>query len=171
MKRMTGALAVGPILMLCFLLATGCGEEPLKEAKPEKAENFILKDLNGVEYELAKNAGKIVVLNFFNANCGTCQQQTKELVKLNNALSNQGLVVWAVSHGDKALLETFADTYEVSYPILRDTTANLMWWNYYQSDFPTPGVYIIDKEGVILGYSYGQVVSEEELTEAVEPLL
>lgn len=170
MKGICGAFVTGGILAFSMLLMAGCNEAPA-EVGPQKTADFILKDLDGVDFQLSSSLGKVVLLNFFNATCGSCQLQTVELVELHHAVASQGLVVVGISHGPKEQLESFVDAYDVPYRVLRDTTQNLKVWNHYQGDYPTPGLYLIDKNGIIDRASFDQVVSAEALEETIQPLL
>jgi len=168
------ALAIGPILALSLMLATGCNDDPV-ELQPDKTADFILKDLNGVEFQLSNSFGKVVVLNFFNVGCSTCQQQVPQMVELHGDLHAQGLEVVGISRASEADLKAFVDAFDIPYRVLRDDTENSRIFNYYQSfqgePAPTPGIYVIDRKAKIRRVWFGEVVSVATLKETIQPLL
>ncbi|MGD9386254.1 MAG: TlpA disulfide reductase family protein, partial [Thioalkalispiraceae bacterium] len=56
-----------------------------------KAENFIIDDYDGNQYELTSSRGKWVFLHFWASWCGPCRREMPEIYKLQKQLKNKNI--------------------------------------------------------------------------------
>ncbi|HET6566837.1 MAG TPA: TlpA disulfide reductase family protein [Rhodothermales bacterium] len=156
------------VVSLLFLLVGGCDDDPTA-IQPPKTYDFKLSDLSGNEFQLSKHQGSVVIMNFFKTTCSHCQAETPDLVKLYETYKDDGLVVVGISPEPKDELKSFRDAYEITYPVLYDSTGVVS--GFYQSSRPTPGLYFVDREGIIRVSSFGQARTYEEFDAVVKSLL
>jgi cytochrome c biogenesis protein CcmG/thiol:disulfide interchange protein DsbE len=80
--------------------------------------NYTLKDMNGVDVNLASFEGKVLLLNFWATWCGPCRVEIPYLIELQQQYSND-LVVLGVSVDDTAeKLQPYATEMRINYPLL-----------------------------------------------------
>jgi peroxiredoxin len=152
------------LLFSCFLslLLFGCGTNA--DTKEVKAPDFTLQDLSGKSISLSQYAGSTVILDFWATWCPPCRMSIPELVKLQDAYRDKGLVILGISvdsaDTQNAYLLSFKEKYKINYPILRidDKTTAKYFGN---SEFSIPTLFIVNREGIVVdmqsGYSPGAV--------------
>jgi thiol-disulfide isomerase/thioredoxin len=82
---------------------------------------FTLKDMNGVDVQLASFKGKPIVLNFWATWCGPCRAEIPSLVELQTKYSADGadVVILGVSVDDPVeKLKPYAAQMKMNYPVL-----------------------------------------------------
>lgn len=163
-------------------------KEPPKEEKKDEAKaaeigkaapDFELVDLDGKKVKLTDYKGKIVVLEWFNPDCPTCDwaySKDGPLVDLPERLKKDGVVWLAVNSDNKTATEVdknknFLKEKKVSVPVLLDASGKT--GKAYGAK-TTPHCFVIDEKGV-LRYSgaldnaaYGKVKEGETKTNYVE---
>jgi thiol-disulfide isomerase/thioredoxin len=79
---------------------------------------FTLKDMNGVDVQLASFKGKVILLNFWATWCGPCRAEIPALVELQEKYKDD-LVVLGFSVDDPVeKLRPYATEYRINYPVL-----------------------------------------------------
>jgi peroxiredoxin len=128
-----------------------------------RAPGFALKDINGKVYSLALQQGHPVVLEFFAVWCPHCQAMAQVFQRLDKRYASKGVRFWQIlaspygpnynnSYGQdtstvsRVDVENFAKLYHETLPKLVDPTFKVVD-EYGINAFP--GIYIIDKNGVI----------------------
>jgi peroxiredoxin len=87
-------------------------------AKPAGLD-FIIKDMDGKDVNLAAFRGKVVLLNFWATWCGPCLQEIPGFVDLQARYRDQGLVIVGISVDDPIeRLKPFAQEFRMNYPVL-----------------------------------------------------
>ena len=81
-----------------------------------------LKALDGTVKSLADYGGKAVVLNFWATWCEPCRVEMPAMERLWQSLQEKGLVVIAIAvdKGNPRRVKSFAEKYEITFPILLD---------------------------------------------------
>lgn len=80
--------------------------------------DFTLKDMNGVDVNLASFKGKVILLNFWATWCGPCRQEIPDLVELQTQYPDD-LVVLGFSVDDPVeKLRPYAAEFKMNYPVL-----------------------------------------------------
>ena len=139
------------------------------KAKPANLD-FILKDVEGRDVNLASMKGKVVLLNFWATWCGPCKVEIPIFVELQDKYRNQGVVFVGLSVDDPPeKLRPFADQYKINYPLLigvgRDDVQDAfgpMWG--------IPVTFLISRDGKICKRQMG-IASKEQLELEIKSLL
>jgi peroxiredoxin len=136
-----------------------------------KAPAFTVRNLKGHRVQLADHKGKVVILNLWATWCGPCRVEMPGMENLYRRYRSQGLEILAVSldKGSSDKVQTFADEYQLSFPVLLDSDGQVE--SRYAS-FTIPTTYVIDKKGMVVAEVDGAKNWESEETfEALEYLL
>lgn len=80
--------------------------------------NYTLKDMNGVDVQLASFKGKVILINFWATWCGPCRLEMPDLVELQDQYADD-LVVLGISVDDTPeKMKPFAAEMKINYPLL-----------------------------------------------------
>lgn len=134
---------------------------PLYAAQNEaKAKDFNVELVSGNQFQLAKQQGKVVLLNIWATWCAPCLEETPELVDLYNKYQDQGLVILGVSIDEQGMsvVEPFIKKYEVNYPMVIDDGTIM---DKYGPTMGIPTTYIVDKKGDLRYFAVGAVTIKE----------
>lgn len=140
-------------------------------ATPKKGEKFPDLSVFGLEGNLPKLDGKVVLVDFFASWCGPCQESFPAMEKLQKDYAAKGVVIIAVNlDKKKADMEAFLKAHPVSFTILRDGSYKLV----NQVQVPTmPSSFLLDQSGKVYsvhrGFEGGKTV--KQYTDEIEALL
>ncbi|MCK4308146.1 TlpA family protein disulfide reductase [candidate division WOR-3 bacterium] len=159
------------LLLMAVLLSVSCGKKE-KEPKGTNQKNpldFTLKDLEGNEYTLSGQKGKVVIIDFWATWCRPCLQSIPIFISLYDKYKDRGLLVLGVGLDKEESLRKFAKRYNISYPILVGNQEVAR--KYGVQAIPT--TCIIDKSGNLAKKHIGlvpgmQKVLEEEIKSLLE---
>jgi cytochrome c biogenesis protein CcmG, thiol:disulfide interchange protein DsbE len=150
------------VLMLFFIPVLFWGCESNAVTKEVKAPDFALKDLDGNNVTLSQYSGNVVILDFWATWCPPCRMSIPEMVKLQEAYRDKGLVVLGISVDSSDTNDTdlsaFKAKYKMNYAILRvdEKTTTKYFGN---SEFSIPTMFVINQNGMVVdmhsGYSPG----------------
>lgn len=126
----------------------------------DEAPNFMLKDMNGVEFQLSDYKGKGVFLNFWATYCEPCKQEMPYMNNLFKEYQAEGVEILAINVGEPELrVNNFIEQYGLDFPILYDRGGTVT--KLY--DFiPLPTTFLIDENGQIVDIITG-TLSEESI--------
>ena len=95
--------------------------EPLLDGSV-RAEDFVLKDLDGRTVRFSRFRGNVVLLNFWATWCTSCLQELPALERLYRRYRARGFVVVAVSldRAPASAVRTFVKELGLSFPVLHD---------------------------------------------------
>jgi cytochrome c biogenesis protein CcmG/thiol:disulfide interchange protein DsbE len=133
------------------------------DANPKTANlNFVLKDPDGKDFNLASQKGKVILLDFWATWCPPCKVEVPWFVEFQQKYGPQGLVVIGVSVDDPAAkLKPFAQQYKVNYPLLvgegRDDIKGPRGFN---AAWGLPKTFVIGRDGKICKTHIGLSVKE-----------
>jgi cytochrome c biogenesis protein CcmG, thiol:disulfide interchange protein DsbE len=167
---------VGGILAAMVLLAALWSALGNRSAGPAVTEvnypapHFVLRTLDGKQFDLAEHRGKVVLVNFWATWCEPCKEETPALQAAHQRLAGEGLVIVGVDlfsdeqvqNRNEAAIAQFANQYGVTYPIALDETGQVA--RDYRL-YPIPVSYFIDRSGNVRYIRIGQLT-----TAAVEAL-
>ena len=136
-----------------------------------KAPAFTVRNLKGQRVQLADYKGKVIILNLWATWCGPCRVEMPGMENLYRRYRSQGLEILAVSldKGSSDKVQTFADEYRLSFPILLDSDGQV---ERLYDTHTIPTTFVVDKRGMIVAEVDGAKHWESEETfKAVEYLL
>jgi peroxiredoxin len=140
-------------LLVLFLIvfsaqAFAMGELPKMGSTSQKAIDFTLKDLNGVEKTLSDYRGKVVFLNFWATWCLPCRAEMPSMQKLHEKLKDEDFVMLAVAlDKSKSKIVDFVKQGKYTFSVLVDSE-NRVARRYRVAGIPT--TFLIDKKGMVV---------------------
>jgi len=137
----------------------------------KKAPDVVIRTLDGTEWRLADQCGKVVVMDFWAMWCGPCVGAMPEMKKLYEKYkSYRDFVMVGVSlDEEKGELVKFCEENGIDWPQLFE--ADKGWDNSVARAFEVdgiPSVWVIDKEGIVAGMD---LRGGEQIEQAVEKSL
>ena len=161
-KGFLGPAALGMTVM--WLLAA----QPLPAADASRLTGEI--DAPGLAAAIAKEKGRVVLVNFWATWCAPCRREMPALVKLQDELGGKGLQVVAVtvdteSYRDKVI--AYADTAKLNFPVWFGSTANMEPFGF---SVMLPSTAIVDRDGKIVA-RYEGVLDDAAVRKELEGLL
>jgi len=139
--------------LLALLTACDRGAAPRFVARP--APEFTVQD-EGRRVALSDLRGKVVVLNFWATWCPPCVDEMPSLVRMQQQLRSEGIVVYAVSVDvDRDAYEKFLTEYNVRELLNVRDPEQKGARTYGTTGFPE--TFIIDRNGVVLRKLVGPV--------------
>jgi peroxiredoxin/uncharacterized protein YutE (UPF0331/DUF86 family) len=130
--------------------------------------NFTVKLLNGDDFILEKQRGKVVLIYFWAYWCEPCKQEMPHLDKIYREFKDKGLEIVGISL-DSSIKKTVEFTkqarlqwkHSCSGKVWQDETVNLYGVN------SLPSLWVVDKRGILRSFD----IKGEELREVIAALL
>ena len=143
------------------------GEHPLSG---KQAPNFTVNTLDGKQFELAKNKGQVVVLDFWATWCPPCRMGLPIVTEVTKSFADKGVVFLAVDSGeDPKNIQEFLDTTKISLNVGLDRDAAVAMMYQVQG---IPQTVIIGKDGKIAKIDVGFSPDlKEDLTKTISALV
>jgi peroxiredoxin len=135
----------------------------------QDAPDFSVKDIDGNEFTLSENQGKVVVLDIMTLSCSACKLEMKHLRAIFSRYSQNELAIITISIDNKdsaGEIDEYRARYGDNWTFARDTDGVA---NKYKVSY-IPTIVIIDKEGVIRYWGAGEL-SAPRLSEEIDKLL
>jgi peroxiredoxin len=135
----------------------------------EKAPDFVLVDLDGIEHRLSDYEGKGVVLNFWGTYCKPCEEEFPYIDNQYKHYKDQGVEVLAVNVGESEFaVNKFAQRFNLSFPIVIDKAQDVQ--TAYGIN-PLPITFLINKEGEVVKSFTGQLTESmvQSFMEEIKP--
>ncbi len=131
---------------------------PVKAAETEPFD-YILRDLDGVEYRASDSIGRWLVINFWATWCAPCLKEMPELQKFHETLSGQA-DLWGVTFEDTDIdtIRAFVARLGVTYPILGHGQDPLTGYGPVRV---LPTTFVIDPEGRFHHKFEGPITSQD----------
>jgi len=113
------------------------------------APDFSIQTMEGRNFRLSEQRGKVVFLNFFATWCAPCQMEAAQLGELNARFADRDFVMLAVSseNGFRQALPRFSAQFK-RQPLFAEDAGGKLIDDYRVSGFPE--TYLIDKTGNIV---------------------
>jgi len=181
-RAVARSLTVGAALVICACAkadrSANAGENGAQVVSDGRVEigapapQFATVSLDGDSVSLAKNRGKVVLMNIWATWCHPCRTELPELVAVHARYHDQGLETIGVSvdtDGTDDAIRTFVADFKMTFPIWRDpderTTALFR-------TVGVPATYLIDKTGILRWRKIGPIApGDTSLTNAIERAL
>lgn len=160
------------ILILSFAIIS-CGDDSSNtdnsSVKPvgllvgNVAPNFITKDINGINVELNKLRGNVVLVDFWASWCGPCKQTKPEIVKIYNQYKDKNFKLISVSfdHDYNKMIE-YINENKMVWTQIHDTNHDV---NQHYNVQGIPHSYLINKKGEIIFANHPLMVNLSKLIE------
>jgi len=130
---------------------------------------FTLRDMNGVDVELASFKGKVIMLNFWATWCAPCRVEIPYLIELQTQYGDD-LVVLGVSVDDTAeKLKPYAAEMQINYPLLM-AAGRQDFQDAYGPFYGIPVTVFVGRDGVIHKKHSG-IASKEQFEHEIKMLL
>ena len=118
-----------------------------------KAQNFILRDLNGNQVNLEDHRGKIVFLNFWATWCAPCREEMPAMEKLHNRFKNDNFIIFAIDlQENRHQVKRFKEQFKLNFTILLDSDSKVGSMYAIRS---IPITYLVDRKGYLIGGALG----------------
>jgi cytochrome c biogenesis protein CcmG/thiol:disulfide interchange protein DsbE len=133
------------------------------DAKPKPANlNFVLKDSEGRDFNLASQKGKVILLDFWATWCPPCKVEIPWFVEFQEKYGPRGFIVIGVSVDDPAsTLKPFGEKFKVNYPLLvGDGRNDIKGPRGYNAAWGLPKTFVIGRDGNICKTHIGMSVKE-----------
>jgi len=174
------------ILLALFAAQTNCSQEPPTTppapGAPAIVGSFTAEaewvDLKGLQERLARERGRVVVVNYWATWCEPCREEFPEFVEFHQQWAGRGVTFWAMSLDVASVRDTevkkFLAEQRVPFPVfIRAATED-------PNDFinaiderwtgELPATFVYDREGRRKQSLFGKQ-TRKSLEEAVKPLL
>ncbi|WP_456278473.1 thiol-disulfide oxidoreductase ResA [Bacillus sp. AK128] len=146
-------------LALCYTLYVNFFTSKEKVKVGSIAPNFILKDLEGNEYELENYRGKGVFLNFWGTYCKPCEKEMPYMENQYKHFKDQGVEILAINVNEAPIvIQNFVDRYELTFPVPVDKGDQVL--NAYGVG-PIPSTFLIDKDGKVVDIITGSMTEKQ----------
>ena len=138
---------------------------------PKKGDKFPDLSSFGLEGNVPKLDGKVVLVDFFASWCGPCQESFPAMEKLQKEYAAKGLVIVAINLDKKeADMKQFLKEHPATFTILRDASYKLV----NDVKIPTmPSSFLLDRSGKVFAVHHGfnGNATAKEYTEEIDALL
>jgi peroxiredoxin len=111
------------MLVIMLSLFVQCQKNETPQPTPNtdsraQAIDFTLVGLDGIEYTLSGQKGRVVFVDFWATWCPPCVKEIPHLRELQNKFSEEDFVLWGVGLDEEGKLRAFAEEHGITYPIL-----------------------------------------------------
>lgn len=143
--------------------------QPDEKERTMQATDFSLPALEGSERSLSEEKGKVVIINFWASWCGPCNTEAPHLQAYyeQHQKDVEILGVNVTSKDKKDAAQKFVDEYELTFPILLDSTGDV---SSMYGAFTFPTTIIVNRNGEIEHEIRGPL-DEQHLEELLQPLI
>jgi peroxiredoxin len=134
------------------------------------APDFVLKDLEGNEYQISNLKGNMIIINVWASWCKPCQYEMPAMQEIFDKYKDKGLILLAVNNTYQDNLSDvidFVSENRLTFPILLDTEGFVS--NKYQVE-ALPSTFFIDKTGKISEIVIGGPMSETLIESKIKEL-
>jgi cytochrome c biogenesis protein CcmG, thiol:disulfide interchange protein DsbE len=168
MKRKFSVCALCSTLLVALCSTSVWAATAVAVGQPAPA--LVVAQLDGREFDLAAQRGKVVIVNYWASWCSPCRAEMPVLDSFYKRYHSHGVVLLGVSVDDPherpaviAIMQKF------SYPAALGASAKV---NGFGPALAVPMTWVIDSQGVVRARLVsGTAVTEQSLSRAVLPLL
>ncbi|MBE0686570.1 MAG: TlpA family protein disulfide reductase [Anaerolineaceae bacterium] len=134
------------------------------------APDFVLNDLNGIQYQLSNLKGNMIIVNVWASWCKPCQYEMPAMQKIYDKYKEDGLIILAVnntSQDNYSDVLDFVSENNLTFPILLDLEGSVSKQYQVQA---LPSTFFIDITGKISEVVIGGPISETLIESKIKEL-
>ena len=175
MRRLPAALA---LLAVWVLIACGARDKSATSAGDGRVEvglpapAYATVSLSGDSVSLAKQRGKVVLLNIWATWCHPCRQEIPEFRAIHARYGARGLELIGVSvdtDGTDDAIRSFMQDFQMTFPIWRDPEERI---STLFLSMGVPATFLIDRDGILRWRKTGPIAPKDpSLTAAIDRAL
>jgi len=145
------------IIVVIFILLIYIFLSPLfVDLEGQPAPDFSVNDIDGNEFTLSEQQGKVVVLDIMTLSCPACIEEMEHLRAISTRYSQDELAIVTISidsKDSKDAIDNFRTKHGANWTFVTDTDGVA---NKYKVSY-IPTIVVIDKEGVIRYWGAGEI--------------
>lgn len=122
--------------------------------------DFQLRDLDGNLRQASDWDGQLVLINFWAPWCAPCRAEIPLLVRLQDDYGTQGLQILGPALDQPEAISSFAEQYNINYPLFADLNAVLNLQEAY-GDTRLPYTVLLNQEGQVVYRHAGELDAKE----------
>lgn len=166
-KKIINRWVLSALLLTGFAFASPAQTRRASKTFEKPLPNLILNSIDGQEWSLYENRGRIVLLNFWATWCAPCRAEVPYLVRLSSKYKASGLEVVgiAVDSANTRKIADFIKEFKVDYPILLTVPGSVL-----SQQKAVPMSLLIDEKGV-LAKKYVGAIKESVFEKDIKNLL
>ncbi|MBI1257683.1 MAG: redoxin domain-containing protein [Chloroflexi bacterium] len=152
-------LSLGAIVLLIGVALTvlvfGIALVRVQQGRPTSGPvpDFTLTTLDGTQFKLSEQKGKVVIINFWASWCGPCRTEAPALESLYEKYKDQDVSFLGITYADDPKdSQAFMAEYGMTYPVAEDGKSDVSKQLYHIQGVPE--TFVIDKEGNINRFFY-----------------
>ena len=125
------------------------GDTGAKDAREDKAPDFVLQDIHGGKFSLNDQRGKPVLLIFGTTWCPSCREEIPHLKDIYAQYAKKGLIMVNIDiQESRDKVSRYADKYELPYRLLLDENGAVSEMYGIRG---VPAMILLDEAGMIIG--------------------
>ena len=125
------------------------GDTGAKDAREDKAPDFVLQDIHGGKFRLNDQRGKPVLLIFGTTWCPSCREEIPHLKDIYAQYAKKGLIMVNIDiQESRDKVSRYADKYELPYRLLLDENGAVSEMYGIRG---VPAMILLDEAGMIVG--------------------
>ena len=160
----------GVILLLAIVGLTLYNNQRGRVALGDTAPDFTLISFEGQSYQISELKGKVVLVNFWASWCIPCENEAAFLEKAWKYYQPRGDVLFlGVDYTDtEKAARAYLDRFGITYPNGPDLETRIS--DMYRMT-GVPETFIIDQNGLLADFQYGEFTSAEDIIAKIDRLL
>jgi len=139
-------------------------------AQRQKAAAIETRALDGKDWSLEAQKGKVVLIDFWATWCGPCRMTIPHLIEMQENHGGRDVAIVGISldQNGRSAVEPFVSQSGINYPIILDPQAR--YADAYGGVDGIPAFFLIDRQGRIAAHQVG-AGPKEALAQAIQSLL
>ncbi len=135
--------------------------DPNRPREGEKAPDFALADARDTSkvIKLSDFRGKAVIVNWYASWCGPCKNEIPALIKAQEALEGQLVVLGVDFLESSGPATSILDSFGATYPAVLDASGSVA--EHYRTSGGVPVSFFIDKDGVLRATRRGELYEKD----------
>ncbi|MFA5399942.1 MAG: TlpA disulfide reductase family protein [Dehalococcoidia bacterium] len=166
------ALPIILTVLFCAVLLSGCGAPAVSCPKiGDKAPDFTLPGIDGINHSLSDYAGKPVVINTWSTSCIECKKEMPYFKEVAEQYAPKGLVLLSINTQDSInTTRNYLNQNGYSFTTLIDLKT-VIYQKFCCPKNADPNTFFIGTDGNIKSIKIGSFATQEELVSEVQKIM